>query len=232
MCRQKQLWEHFEELIESLFELMKIRVSTPWSTSRRISSRRRTLRSRKPSRRNSPSTSAASRRFAARPKTKPKDSGGNSEDPEQAKLRVGFNSTIKREKPNVKWTNIMRLESTKQALQEAVILPVKFPQFFTGGLDVLFEPVRKTQDAMFFFKNPEGMWIPCGPKQKGAVPTTRCRSLLQKDWLLILPPPITRTDFDKVLARQRPTISKRIRREETFRFLLLLFSFLSSPIFA
>ncbi|KAL2334006.1 hypothetical protein Fmac_015219 [Flemingia macrophylla] len=111
-----------------------LRVSTPWSTSRRISSRRRTLRSRKPSRRNSPSTSAASRRFAARPKNKPKDSSGNSEDPEQAKLRVGFNSTIKREKPNVKWTDIMRLESTKQALQEAVILPLKFPQFFTGGL--------------------------------------------------------------------------------------------------
>ncbi|KHN12053.1 Vacuolar protein sorting-associated protein 4A [Glycine soja] len=31
--------------------------------------------------------------------------------------------------------------------------------------DVLFEPVHKTQDAMFFFKNPEDMWIPCGPKQ-------------------------------------------------------------------
>ena len=38
--------------------------------------------------------------------------------------------------------------------------------------DVLFEPVRKTQDAMFFFKNPEGMWIPCGPKQQGAVQTS------------------------------------------------------------
>ncbi|WVZ13781.1 hypothetical protein V8G54_011347 [Vigna mungo] len=38
--------------------------------------------------------------------------------------------------------------------------------------DVLFEPVRKTQDAMFFFKNPEGMWIPCGPKQQGSVQTT------------------------------------------------------------
>ncbi|KAL2347344.1 hypothetical protein Fmac_001344 [Flemingia macrophylla] len=87
-----------------------------------------------PSGRISLSTSAASRRFAARPKTKPKDSSGNNEDPEQAKLWVGFNSTIKREKPNVKWTDIMRLEGTKQALQEAVILPVKFPQFFTGGL--------------------------------------------------------------------------------------------------
>ncbi|KAL2318741.1 hypothetical protein Fmac_032617 [Flemingia macrophylla] len=120
--------------VPNLERLGTTRVSTPWSTSRRISSRRRTLRSRKPSRRNSPSTSAASRRFAARPKTKPKDSSGNSEDPEEAKLRVGFNSTIKREKPNVKWTDIMRLKSTKQALQEAMILPVKFPQFFTSGL--------------------------------------------------------------------------------------------------
>ncbi|KAK4284221.1 hypothetical protein QN277_001081 [Acacia crassicarpa] len=63
--------------------------------------------------------------------------------------------------------------------------------------DILFEPVRKTQDAMYFFRSPEGMWIPCGPKQQGAV-------LFDK----ILPPPIIRTDFDKVLARQRPTVSK------------------------
>jgi vacuolar protein-sorting-associated protein 4 len=38
--------------------------------------------------------------------------------------------------------------------------------------DVLFEPVRKTQDAMFFFKDPEGMWIPCGQKQPNAVQIT------------------------------------------------------------
>jgi len=38
--------------------------------------------------------------------------------------------------------------------------------------DVLFEPVRKTQDAMFFFKNSEGMWIPCGPKQQSAIQIT------------------------------------------------------------
>ncbi|WVZ01211.1 hypothetical protein V8G54_027280 [Vigna mungo] len=333
---------------------------------------------------------------AARPKTKPKDGegGGDGEDPEQAKLRAGLNSAIVREKPNVKWNDVAGLESAKQALQEAVILPVKFPQFFTGkrrpwrafllygppgtgksylakavateaestffsGLcpssrcrngslwhphlslpshtctvfvvsssdlvskwmgeseklvsnlfemaresapsiifideidslcgqrgegneseasrriktellvqmqgvghndqkvlvlaatntpyaldqvhlgdtpnnltesdfeylasrtegfsgsdisvcvkDVLFEPVRKTQDAMFFFKNPDGMWIPCGPKQQGSVQTTMqdlaTKGLASK----ILPPPITRTDFEKVLARQRPTVSK------------------------
>nr|KJB21698.1 hypothetical protein B456_004G009400 [Gossypium raimondii] len=75
---------------------------------------------------------------ATRPKSKPKNGGGGGEggdggeDPDQAKLRSGLNSAIIREKPNVKWNDVAGLESAKQALQEAVILPVKFPQFFTG----------------------------------------------------------------------------------------------------
>ncbi|RXI04784.1 hypothetical protein DVH24_039058 [Malus domestica] len=303
---------------------------------------------------------------ATRPKTKPKDGeGGDGEDPEQAKLRAGLNSAIIREKPNVQWNDVAGLESAKQALQEAVILPVKFPQFFTGkrrpwrafllygppgtgksylakavateadstffsisssdlvskwmgeseklvsnlfqmardsapsiifideidslcgtrgegneseasrriktellvqmqGVgtndqkvlvlaatntpyaldqvhlgdtphnltesdyeslagktdgfsgsdiavcvkDVLFEPVRKTQDAMFFIKDPRDMWIPCGPKQSGAVQITMQELAAKGLASQILPPPITKIDFDKVLAKQRPTVSK------------------------
>lgn len=66
---------------------------------------------------------------------KPKSKGGDAkdgEDREQAKLRAGLDSAIIREKPNVKWSDVAGLESAKQALKEAVILPVKFPQFFTG----------------------------------------------------------------------------------------------------
>ena len=74
--------------------------------------------------------------------------------------------------------------------------------------DVLFEPVRKTQDAMFFINTPNDMWVPCGPKQPGAVQISMQdlagKGLASK----ILPPPITKNDFDKVLARQRPTVSK------------------------
>ncbi|XP_042462133.1 protein SUPPRESSOR OF K(+) TRANSPORT GROWTH DEFECT 1-like isoform X3 [Zingiber officinale] len=69
---------------------------------------------------------------AARPKTKPKDGERGGDDTDQAKLRAGLTSAIITEKPNVKWNDVAGLESAKQALQEAVILPVKFPQFFTG----------------------------------------------------------------------------------------------------
>lgn len=69
---------------------------------------------------------------ATRPKTKPKGGEGNGEDPEQSKLRAGLNSAIIREKPNVKWHDVAGLESAKQALYEAVVLPVTYPQFFTG----------------------------------------------------------------------------------------------------
>ncbi|KAK1381929.1 MIT domain-containing protein [Heracleum sosnowskyi] len=272
---------------------------------------------------------------AAQPKTKPKNGeGGYGEDSEQAKLSSGLNSAIMTEKPNVKWNDVAGLESAKQALQEAVILPVKFPQFFTGkrrpwrafllygppgtgkshlakavateadstffrtqpsserksdsmgvgshdekvlvlaatntpyaldqairrrfdkriyiplpdlkarqhmfkvhlgdtphnlterdfeqlarktegfsGSDisvcvneVLFEPVRKTQDAQFFIKDSD-TWIPCGPRQPSAIQTNMQELTARGLTSMILPPPISRTDFDKVVAKQKPTVS-------------------------
>lgn len=75
--------------------------------------------------------------------------------------------------------------------------------------DVLFEPVRKTQDAMYFFKTDGDMWMPCGSKQPGAVQTTM-QDLASKGLASqILPPPISKSDFEKVLARQRPTVGKK-----------------------
>ncbi|RZC86010.1 hypothetical protein C5167_026681, partial [Papaver somniferum] len=74
--------------------------------------------------------------------------------------------------------------------------------------DVMFEPVRKTQVAMFFYKN-DNMWIPCGPKQPGAIQTTMQELDAQGLASQIVPPPIQRTDYDKVLARQRPTMRKK-----------------------
>ncbi|XP_028768385.1 protein SUPPRESSOR OF K(+) TRANSPORT GROWTH DEFECT 1 isoform X1 [Neltuma alba] len=326
-----------------------------------------------------------------RPNTKPKSGeAGDKDDPEKAKLKAGLDSVIIREKPNVKWSDVAGLENAKQALQEAVILPVKFPQFFTGKRqpwrafllygppgtgksylakavateadstffsvsssdlvskwmgeseklvsslfqmaresapsiifideidslcgqrgegneseasrriktellvqmqgtgkedhkvlilaatntpyaldqairrrfdkriyiplpdmkarqhmfkvhlgdtphnltekdfeelahktdgfsgsdisvcvkDVLFEPVRKTRDSKFFRKTSRGKWIPCEPTEKGAVNITLLELDAQGLASEIVPPPITREDFDKVLRRQKPTVSK------------------------
>lgn len=39
---------------------------------------------------------------------------------------------IMMEKPNVRWSDVAGLEGAKEALKEAVILPIKFPHLFTG----------------------------------------------------------------------------------------------------
>eukprot|EP00755_Sulcionema_specki_P033122 Sspe_Gene.100093::Locus_74768_Transcript_1_1_Confidence_1.000_Length_921::g.100093::m.100093/K12196/VPS4; vacuolar protein-sorting-associated protein 4 len=51
---------------------------------------------------------------------------------EDEKMRAGLEGAIVFEKPNVSWDDIAGLEGAKDALREAVILPLKFPQLFTG----------------------------------------------------------------------------------------------------
>ena len=54
------------------------------------------------------------------------------EDGEMSKMKGQLGGAIVTEKPNVKWDDVAGLQGAKDALKEAVVLPVKFPQFFTG----------------------------------------------------------------------------------------------------
>lgn len=57
-----------------------------------------------------------------------KPAAGTDHDAERDKLKQQLSSAIVSEKPNVKWDDVSGLEHAKDALKEAVILPVKFPQ--------------------------------------------------------------------------------------------------------
>jgi vacuolar protein-sorting-associated protein 4 len=60
--------------------------------------------------------------------------GGAADDKESSKMKEALGEAIVTEKPNVKWTDIAGLENAKKALQEAVILPIKYPQLFVGAV--------------------------------------------------------------------------------------------------
>ncbi|EEP81972.1 hypothetical protein UREG_06837 [Uncinocarpus reesii 1704] len=54
------------------------------------------------------------------------------DDADTKKLRGALAGAILSEKPNVKWDDVAGLDAAKEALKEAVILPIKFPNLFTG----------------------------------------------------------------------------------------------------
>lgn len=70
------------------------------------------------------------------PRKNSKDENGedddDDEDKETKKLMNQVGSAILQERPNVKWSDVAGLENAKNSLNEAVILPIRFPSLFTG----------------------------------------------------------------------------------------------------
>lgn len=64
--------------------------------------------------------------------SKGSDSDSEGDNPEKKKLQEQLMGAIVMEKPNVGWNDVAGLEGAKEALKEAVILPIKFPHLFTG----------------------------------------------------------------------------------------------------
>jgi len=68
------------------------------------------------------------------------------EDKENAKMKEALSGAIVTEKPNVRWDDVSGLEGANEALQEAVILPIRFPQ--------LFDETRKPWRGILLFGPP------------------------------------------------------------------------------
>ncbi|CAL9729798.1 vacuolar protein sorting-associated protein 4 [Monosporozyma unispora] len=61
------------------------------------------------------------------------NTNNDDDDNDNKKLRGALSGAILSEKPNVRWEDVAGLEGAKEALKEAVILPVKFPHLFKGN---------------------------------------------------------------------------------------------------
>ncbi|KAM7188264.1 vacuolar protein sorting-associated protein 4 [Naviculisporaceae sp. PSN 640] len=65
-------------------------------------------------------------------KGKDGDNGAELIDEDSKKLRSALASAILTERPNISWDDVAGLEGAKEALKEAVLLPIKFPHLFQG----------------------------------------------------------------------------------------------------
>ena len=65
-------------------------------------------------------------------KDKKGGNGEGDEDEEAKKLEEQLSGCLVSEKPNVKWSDVAGLDKAKEALKEAVVLPIRFPQLFQG----------------------------------------------------------------------------------------------------
>ncbi|TKJ26770.1 MAG: cell division protein [Promethearchaeota archaeon Loki_b31] len=94
-----------------------------------------------------------------------KDSEGKGEEgqysAEEQEIIDSISGTILTESPNVRWNDIAGLKSSKQALREAIVLPIMKPKLFTGA--------RKPWSGILLF-GPPG----CGKTLLARAAATEC----------------------------------------------------------
>jgi len=91
------------------------------------------------------------------------DSGIEAVSSEEQELLDMISGTIVTESPNVKWSDIAGLENVKQALREAIVLPMIKPELFTGA--------RKPWSGILLF-GPPG----CGKTLLARAAATECHA--------------------------------------------------------
>jgi vacuolar protein-sorting-associated protein 4 len=82
---------------------------------------------------------------------------------EEQEIIDSISGTILTESPNVKWIDIAGLEGSKQALREAIVLPIMKPKLFTGA--------RKPWSGILLF-GPPG----CGKTLLARAAATECKA--------------------------------------------------------
>jgi vacuolar protein-sorting-associated protein 4 len=98
------------------------------------------------------------------PKGESNSSGDSSEySSEEQEIIDSISGTILTESPNVKWIDIAGLEDCKQALREAIVLPIMKPELFTGA--------RKPWSGILLF-GPPG----CGKTLLAKAAATECKA--------------------------------------------------------
>ena len=136
-------------------------------------------------------------------------------------IRRRFDKRIYISLPNAEARAIMfenKIEGTPHTLQKTdfSFLGEKTEGFSGSDIevivkDVLFQPIRIVQEATHFrtILQPDGShgYMPCSPGAQGAFEATM-HTLKEAGYAeQVIPPPISRNDFERALVRARPTVS-------------------------
>lgn len=149
---------------------------------------------------------------------KGKDDEDEEQDPDAKKLRGALAGAILTDKPNIKWEDVAGLEGAKEALKEAVILPIKFPHLFVGkrqpwkgillygppgtGKSYLAKAVATEANSTFFSVSSSDLVSKWMGESERYVSSLRS---IMRNWLLILDCRLVKQLF--AMAREnRPSI--------------------------